>query len=696
MNRDIQTFIIWKNARSIENEILNKIKKNFSILKEYEINWTPELFGENLSAFYGDNFIYDMFQRKTRGEGAFVLVIAEDLNPQYEYRITGRGEAYLNIHSFDLKQEIRHKTGTFTFHSSNNTKESRHDIAVLLGKSVDDFISSAELDGEREVLHQDTPPARGWKNLEEFFYILNQTCNYTVLRSWDALPDKHTYANNGDIDLLVDDMKAFLAILNPRIPTHKNIFHFFNWENFGDDNKNLLVHPKFVGDNYYDINMQRKILETRVLNEKGIYIPSEEMYFWSLLHHGVFHKENWQKYDSIFKEIAPKIGVEYKPDKEYLCQLMTDYMKKNNYKVAKHLDNKAASLIIKNIKDNTILKKSTEFYCYNHDDFRFLVFSEDAIFYNPELVTKCINCYDIFPDLHKHVIDKHSSIYKFTRKRHNQGEKLWHFTKRYNDVSLFSYKNQKNIATFNKEFLSGKNKVCSEYFTYVTEKNIKPLNYNKTVLDLLLEKYVKNGFENFQLELEKFVNEVFYRFQDKDSFHYLDPIAWDLLPKNCFYNEDTSEYVFFDKEVFYNKPLNKSMFIANLVLDFDGKFQFSMNEKYEIYSLIINKLRLEDMWSWVAIQRQKEVQPIVHWTQYSCYDSVSQTLNKKNILQKVFSVKNEYSGNKKHKVINLLGTKIKFKIKETAKKLAAVERERERERVISLMAYKQVKYKKVA
>ena len=31
MNKDIQTFIIWKNARAFEEDILNKIKSNFTI-----------------------------------------------------------------------------------------------------------------------------------------------------------------------------------------------------------------------------------------------------------------------------------------------------------------------------------------------------------------------------------------------------------------------------------------------------------------------------------------------------------------------------------------------------------------------------------------------------------------------------------------------------------------------------------------
>lgn len=663
MNRDIQTFIIWKNSRNIEDLILKKIKEKFSILKEFEITWAPELFGENLSAFYGDNFIYNMFQRKTRGEGSFVFVIVEDLNPIYETRMTGRGEVYLNIHSFELKQNIRQHTGSFAFHSSNNTKEARHDIALLLGKNMEDFLSTTLLDGKREMLNQDTPPARGWKNLREFFYILNETCNYVVLRGWDALPDTHTYQENGDIDLLVDDMKAFLAILNPKIPTHKNMFHFFNWEDFGEDNKNLLVHPKFVGDNYYDINMSRKILETKVLNDKKIYIPSEEMYFWSLLHHGIFHKENWQKYDTVFSNIAPRIGVEYRSDKEYLCNLMTNYMKKNNYKVAKHLDNKAASLMINNIKDKKIMKQEPEFYYFsNNNNSRFLVFSDDAIFYKPALVTKLIDLYDIFLDLHKRELSKNSSLYKYIKKCYKKGQKIWHFNKRYDDISVFAYTNNRKKISFDKKFLSGKRKIISEYLTYIEELNVKDLGFENTVLDNLLETYIQKGMNYFNIELEKFVSEVFYRFQDEKLSDCLRPVSWDLLPKNCFYDCKNLRYIFFDKEVLYNKPLSKSMYLANLVIDFDNKFQFTNDEKYMIYKNLVDKFRLEDIWYWMQLQRYKELVQICCTNNSSCYDLTNLFL-KRNSFECLFSVKNKYSHGKKHKEINILGIKIKFRIK---------------------------------
>ena len=645
MNKDIQTFIIWKNARTFEEDILNKIKSDFTILKEYEITWTPELFGENLSAFYGDNFIYNMFQRQVRGEGAFIFVIAEDKIPNYITVTANRGEVQVNEKAFKLKQEVRELLQTFSFHSSNDLQEARHNIALLLGKNLEDFLSSTELDGKREILHQDIPSARGWKSLSEFFYILNETCNYVLLRSFDAIPDSHTYDKNGDIDLLVDDIKKFLAILNPTIPTHKNAFHFFNWEDFGEDNKNLLIHPKFVGDNYYDINMQKKTLKTRRLNEKGVFVPSDEMYFWTLLHHGIFHKENWQKYDSIFKELSLKIGIEYKADKEYLCNILTDYMKKNDYHVAWHLDNKATSLMPDNIKDKTLFKEPV-LYCYKNSPFKFVVFSEEAIFYEPELVTEFVSQYDIFLDLYRNILDKNSSIYKFIRTRTKKGEYLWAFAKRKDKFSMFSYKNKDGVKTFDKRFIPRQKVLNTDFIEYTEEENIKYIDCKIKVEDILIGTYVKSGFNAFLIEIDKFISELFFRYELLENNNYLKGEAWDYLPRNVFYDK---KYIFFDTEAKYRNPIKKTQCIANIILDFNDKFYFSEDKKYEIYRYFTNKYALEDIWEWCKNKRINEVSEIIFYSEnhQSCYSEVESILqtNIEDLIENMNSEINLMDGN---------------------------------------------------
>lgn len=72
---------------------------------------------------------------------------------------------------------------------------------------------------------------------------------------------------------------------------------------------------------------------------------------------------------------------------------------------------------------------------------------------------------------------------------------------------------------------------------------------------------------------------------------------------------------------------------------------------------------VKDYWQ---LQRDKAISPT----------DTKEIVIQDKFLEKIFSVKNNYSNNKKHKVLTILGIKIKFKVTET---LARVERERERE-----------------
>ena len=47
INSEIVVFILWENARTKEELILNEINSKFNILKKYEITWTVDKFLEN-------------------------------------------------------------------------------------------------------------------------------------------------------------------------------------------------------------------------------------------------------------------------------------------------------------------------------------------------------------------------------------------------------------------------------------------------------------------------------------------------------------------------------------------------------------------------------------------------------------------------------------------------------------------------
>ena len=55
MEKELNIFIIWENARKNTDNILQTMRKKFEIRDVYEITWKRENFTKNLRRFYGAN-----------------------------------------------------------------------------------------------------------------------------------------------------------------------------------------------------------------------------------------------------------------------------------------------------------------------------------------------------------------------------------------------------------------------------------------------------------------------------------------------------------------------------------------------------------------------------------------------------------------------------------------------------------------
>ena len=152
MNKTEQhLFIIWENAREKESEILQLINSKFDILKEIEIEWDKDKFFDNLTCFYGFEHHYRYFVDNTRGNGKFLVVVVEDKTPEYIDVQTSKGVCSVNKNTFDIKQKVRTSffDGKYVFHSTNTVTETKHDICILIGKSLDDLNKHGFFDGKR-------------------------------------------------------------------------------------------------------------------------------------------------------------------------------------------------------------------------------------------------------------------------------------------------------------------------------------------------------------------------------------------------------------------------------------------------------------------------------------------------------------------------------------------------------------------
>lgn len=617
---DYEVFIIWENARVYEEDILKIIEENFKIRNKIEVKWSPKKFTENLTTFYETDFRLDCMQLNIRGNGKFLFLLVEDTNAKYCLQRTSRGIEEINLNVYKVKQFIRETiTHDFSLHSSVNKLECENNIVKLFGKTLEEFLLMKEF--TNSIYERNCIGVDGWNHVGEIFKVLNICSKYVVLRMFEGVPDQYSMKKNGDIDILVDDLPRVANILQPRIDRTNN-FRFFNWLNIADER--VLIHPKYVGDYYYDEAWEKAIIETRIWNGK-IYIPSDEMLFWTLIYHGCFHKDNIIKYDNLLNELAKKLNIEYKNDEKFLSQSLSKWMTQRGYKCQLHLDGWAFRLNKKNIPLD-LLEDKNEFYVYKSyysgRPINTTIVSKDLIRINPQLFSDIVKQFDPLYKLSEHLLSDNNSLYSELCARKEMGEYMWRYALRYGVVSELKYIHDSNAEKrFERTFMADVEKIDNEEIIYSAEKNI-PYITGTTVDSMLKLQYIKYGREAALLVLVTFIKEVFVKFEiDSEN---LKSVAWDMLSKNCI--KDGEEYQFFDFEAVFNgENIRKVDYIA-YELDWIRSFGINLGALDKVYLKLCSIFGLKaGNYDEITYGRSESVLPILlsidnrHYFEYKRY-----------------------------------------------------------------------------
>lgn len=291
MKEELHLFIIWENARGKQKEILEDMENEFEIIKVLEIEWSKDEFANNLSRFYGTKLPKGSGKEQDCGNGKFILVILKIKNPIYEKRMTSKGEKTVNINMFDKKTKYRELTGGGTkIHGTNDEIETNHDLTLLLGKNVEDFLKENEdekWDGNIQQIATDLFGAREWKTVEEMFYALNNCITYSILRNYEALPNEIYENEHNDIDIICESLEDAAYVLNA-IPVFDEEYRVHYKTQV--EGRTAYFDLRHIRDNYYCEKMEKEILQQRIYNEKGFYTLNTENYFYSLLYHALIQK----------------------------------------------------------------------------------------------------------------------------------------------------------------------------------------------------------------------------------------------------------------------------------------------------------------------------------------------------------------------------------------------------------------------
>lgn len=325
MEKELHLFIIWERGRYKEFDILSDIKSHFQIVKCYDILWSDECVSDNFTRFYGTNLPKGSDKEKECGTGRFLLVIVYDENPQYAIRHTSKGDVVVNVNMFDSKSKYRNWTGGgHKIHATNSPKETNHDLTLLLGINVADFVKN-EPDNQIIKIEQDVVGAKGWQSLLELFYVLNNTVNYVVLRGKNELLNNQFSDEHRDVDLLIDDYENTKYVINgisccSRTRPHEKLT-IAGYDYFLD------LWP--VQKRYFDPIWCQEMLSDKVLT-KGYFFLDEKNEFYTLLYHCLIYKN---KIADDYKQRISELQNRLSLNETDLHKALVGFLKQNSYEI---------------------------------------------------------------------------------------------------------------------------------------------------------------------------------------------------------------------------------------------------------------------------------------------------------------------------------------------------------------------------
>jgi len=330
MKKEIHLFILWEKAREFEEEILKDIQNNFKIIQTFSITWSPYNVSKNFTRFYGQKLPKNSHKELHCGKGEFKLIVIEDENPIYSYRKTSSGTRYVNINMFDSKMRYRKLTGGgHKIHGTDNTKETKHDLVLLTGYSINDFLKKITKNKGNIKLKRDLVGTNGWKSFDELFYTLNECSEYIVLRNYQNINIEYISCNKGDVDLLVKDRKEICYILGDINAVEKENKHLEI-----DVDKNIILFEVYEkGKNLFYKKFEDDLIKYKK-KTNFIYHPNQEMNLFALIYHALllnkeFSEKHRKRIEEEIKKIQNLSKLEIK--ESILLKELNNFFVKNNY-----------------------------------------------------------------------------------------------------------------------------------------------------------------------------------------------------------------------------------------------------------------------------------------------------------------------------------------------------------------------------
>ena len=260
---EIHVFVLWSKALVQQQRILDDIAGTFRIRDVHRVSWPVDGFSRNLTRFYGGLLPPRAEKERHCGTDPFLVVVVEDAEPLYRPRRTPAG--IVNARTFDAKQRHRSWTGGgHRIHASLNPGEAEHDLFLLLGRTSASYLASSDgWDGEITAGPTAVRGANGWLSVAELLAAVEVATPYVLLGERDANDRPPS------LELLVANRTRAALTANVAV---EDVTRDRPRVRVAGEQLELALSA--VGDGSQPRRRQRELLEERVLDRHGRFVPA--------------------------------------------------------------------------------------------------------------------------------------------------------------------------------------------------------------------------------------------------------------------------------------------------------------------------------------------------------------------------------------------------------------------------------------
>jgi len=316
---------------SREEAVVNLLRSYFNILKVYHGNWDKESLRANLWIIYSFYKRWSGYREYSRlikkkcdlyGHGDFEIIIAKDEKPNIENVKIPNKHLTINTHILDIEQALAQLfQNNESVLCTSNAWESNRLLTLLFGLNVEDFLSIYDTEkNEFENYQRNCVGVGGYKDLEEFCYVLNNCIKYCVIDQGMCLC-KGNNTKEKNIEILFDQKRYAVYLLSAK----KKDTSLYTVK-IGEED--VLIKLRFVGDGFCDRRWESKMLENGEQNGAKIYYAKEEDRFYYCLYEFLIRNENECGILCV-KDFLQKYNKEM--SSADLLMLLDDYLSENGY-----------------------------------------------------------------------------------------------------------------------------------------------------------------------------------------------------------------------------------------------------------------------------------------------------------------------------------------------------------------------------